>query len=335
MHRVPRDTQDVERFLAEVDRRLAPRLRQALERVPNVDPLKRGATHQILSGGKRIRAALCVVSCELFGRPYFHSLDFAAAIEHIQNLTLVHDDIADGDLQRRSQDSIWKQHGVAHGINIGDMFVPLASLSILQAPYSYCLKVRLLELLSEYGLQMVEGQNLDINLRRNNAASFEDYFECTQKKTGALLAMATVGGGVIGGGSETQLRRLRKFAMLAGVAFQIKDDLLDMNGGKGRAPGCDILEGKRTLMVVHAAQHASIKQRKQLFAILNKPREATPMEDVQWVWQLYRTTGADRYAELTAEQLIDEACDHVLVLPESEAKYLMLRLARYLSTRNH
>jgi geranylgeranyl diphosphate synthase, type I len=325
---------DVEAFLSEVDGRLRPHFERALARLADVAPLKPGVTNQVASGGKRIRAALCVASCELFGTPYAHSLDFAAAIEHRHNLTLVHDDIADGDAVRRARPSMWKQHGIAHAINIGDVFVPLAARAILDAAYPDTLKLRLLALATEHALQMVEGQNLDLNLRKNEAAGYEDYFDCTAKKTGAFLAMATVGGGLIGGGAEPDLERLAQFGRLSGVSFQIRDDLLDMNGGKGRPPGSDVLEGKRTLLVVHAARQASTADRRRLSAILNKPREAKSAKDVAWVWRLFRLTGADEYAACAAAGLIDRACDHVLDLPESVAKYRLLRLARYLSARS-
>ena len=72
---------DVEEFLLDIDRRIEPHLKRALARVPNVNPLQRGVAHQITSGGKRIRAALCVASCELFGSPYYRSLNLASAIE--------------------------------------------------------------------------------------------------------------------------------------------------------------------------------------------------------------------------------------------------------------
>jgi geranylgeranyl diphosphate synthase type I len=324
---------DIEAFLGEVDGRLRPHLERGLSRVADVTPLRPGIAHQLATGGKRIRAALCVASCELFGMPYTYSLEFAAAIEHIHNFTLVHDDIADGDVQRRARPSIWKQHGIAHAINIGDAFVPLAAQSILEAAYPDTLKLRLLALTIEHALDMVEGQTLDLNLRRNDLAEYDDYFECTSKKTGAFLAMATVGGGVIGGAAEADLKRLRDFAHLSGVSFQIRDDLLDMDGDKGRAPGSDVLEGKRTLMVVHATHRASAAERRRLYAILNKPRVSTSAEDVAWVWRLFRRTGADEYAARTAADLAERACEHVLDLPESAAKYRLLRLARYLSTR--
>jgi geranylgeranyl diphosphate synthase type I len=326
---------DIEEFLREVDRRLMPHLRKALGRVPQVEPLRRGMTHQITSGGKRIRAALCAASCELFGTGYERGLPFAAAIEHMQNFTLVHDDISDGDEYRRAQQSIWKQFGVPHGINIGDTFIPLAALEILDSPYADELKLRLLKFVAELGLAMVEGQTLDLNMRTRRDVSEQHYLECTQKKTGAFLAMATVGGGAIGGATDEQLGTLRQFALQAGVAFQIKDDLLDLDGTKGRAIGSDVLEGKRTLLVIYAARECSELERKHLFSILDKPRERNGSREVQWVFDLYARTRAREYAESTATRLIDDACGHLLALPESAAKYRLLRLSRYLSGRSH
>ena len=333
--RGPDTDADVEAFLAKVDERLGPHFQAALTRLTPVNPLRAGVASQVASGGKRLRAALCVASCELFGTPYTYGLDFAAAIEHIHNFTLVHDDIADGDEQRRSSPSMWKRHGIAHAINIGDVFVPLAARSILDARYPDLVKLRLLKLTAEHAMEMAEGQNLDLNLRHNTNARYEDYVACAMKKTGAFLALATVGGGVLGGAGPGDLKRLREFARLGGVSFQIRDDVLDMRGDKGRASGSDVREGKRTLMVLHAARSASDKERHRLYAILDKPRRATSTADIAWVWRLFRRTGADAYATRKAALLSDEACAQLLGLPESPAKYRLLRLARYMSARPH
>lgn len=326
---------DIEAFLGEIDGGLQPHFARALARLADVDPLKRGVAHQLASGGKRVRAALCVACGELFSAPPGRCLDFAAAIEHIHNVTLVHDDIADGDVVRRAQPSMWKQHGVAHAINIGDVFVPLAARAILDSAYPDALKLQLLALATEQALDMVEGQNLDLNLRASDGVGHEDYIACTAKKTGAFLAMATVGGGLIGGAGGADLEHLREFGWLSGVSFQIRDDLLDMEGAKGRPPGSDVREGKRTLLVVHAAREALPADRRRLYAILDKPRAATTPSDVAWVWRLFRRTGADDHARSVAAALVDQACEHVLDLPESAAKYRLLRLARYLNARRH
>ena len=310
-------------------------LGEQLKRVPDVPPLRPGMGAQIASGGKRIRAALAVLSCALFGEPETRGLEFAAAIEHLQNASLIHDDVADGDEERRHQKSMWARHGIAHAVNIGDAFLPLVTLSIVEAPYPDAVKLRLFQLMAEYGLEMIEGQTLDLNLRRRTDVTLEQYFDCTAKKTGALLSLATVGGGVIGGGSEEHLVLLREFSALAGVAFQIRDDVLDLEGGKGRRRGSDVLEGKRTILSVHATQHAGPRRRERLYAILDAPRIAKSAADVRWVLDLYRELGSGDFAHDLISELTEKASQHLLLLPDTSAKYRLLRLARYLGTRRH
>ncbi len=324
---------DVAQYLADVDRQLQPHMLRALDLAPDLDPLKRALTFQIASGGKKVRAALCVTASELFGGKFSESLHFAAAIEHLQNFSLIHDDIADGDTHRRLRESVWKKFGIAHGINVGDVFIPFASLAILDSPYPDSLKIALLKTVSNYSLEMVAGQTIDINQRQSDSVTVDEYMTCTRKKTGAFLAMATVGGGVIGGASKEQLRALHEFAMLAGIAFQIRDDLLDIQGRKGRDAGSDIREGKRTLMVIHAASSSPDGDSRKLFHILNKRRDDNTTADVRWACNLFRTTGAIDYAERMAAELTDRACRFILGFPDTAAKYRLLRISKYLSTR--
>lgn len=324
---------DVEQFLRDVDRKLVPYMRQAVALIPDVATLKDGVATQIHTGGKRIRAALCVSSCELFGAPNRRALPYAAAIEHLQNFSLIHDDIADGDLERRSRPAIWKQYGIGHAINIGDVFIPIGSLSVLSAPYSAELKLRLLETIARFGLQMSVGQSMDINLRTRETVSVDDYIECTRLKTGAFLAMAVVGGAIIGGAQQQHIDLLSKYASSAGVAFQIKDDSLDLTGGKGRQIGSDIVEGKITLHAVYALSHASPPERIRLRRILLKRPQATRRQDVEWVVRLYGRLGALAYAEATSARMIESAARMLLQLPESPYRERLIHVSRYLNRR--
>jgi geranylgeranyl diphosphate synthase type I len=326
---------ETESYLAAIDSRLEPHLQRAIDRVAPIASLKEGVVFQVLSGGKRIRAALCAAACEVFSGSYDEALGFAAAVEHLQNFTLVHDDIADGDDERRGRESAWKRFGLAHGINIGDAFIPLSALAILDSDLDPSTKTRLIGVLSEHGLEVVEGQSLDINLRRDDAPTEDAYVACTAKKTGGFFAMAIVGGGIIGGASDDQLDDLRAFARGAGVAFQIKDDVLDVVGGKGRAVGSDVLEGKRTVMAAYAFERAPGDEGRRLIEILNRPRERTTASDVAWVHALYARTGARERAEATAEKRLSEAIVHLEGLPTTAAKYRFLRLCRYLTGRSH
>ena len=325
--------EDLRAFLGDIEAQINDRLLQQLKRVPDVSPLRSGMAAQVAGGGKRLRAALAVMACELFDEHAAVALDFAAAIEHLQNVSLIHDDIADGDRERRNQTAMWVRHGLGHAINIGDAFLPVVTLAIVEAPYTDEVKLRLFRLLGDYGLEMVEGQALDLNLRLTTDVSLDTYFECAAKKTGALLSLAAVGGGVVGGGREEHLLLLREFSTLAGVAFQIRDDLLDIGGDKGRPLGSDVLEGKRTILTAHAALHAPARDRTKLFAILDKPRPRKTTRDVRWVVDLYRDLGAPAFAQTTERRLLDEATRHLWRLPDTRAKYRLLRLCKYLGSR--
>jgi geranylgeranyl diphosphate synthase type I len=324
---------DVEAFLGEVGLALEPYLRRAVDRVPDVSSLRDGVSAQVAGGGKRIRAGLCVTACEIFCGSYRPALGFAAAVEHLQNFTLIHDDIADGDAERRGVESAWKRFGLGHGITIGDAFVPLACLAILDGGGPPAVQTRLLRVVSEFGLQVAAGQTLDLDLRRDDAPTVDAYVDCTRRKTGAFFAMAAVGGALLGGAPEGGLRALTDFASDAGVAFQIKDDVIDAVGGKGRQVGSDVAEGKRTLVVAYALERSGVDDGARLLRILNAPRERTSRADVDWALDLYwRTRALDR-AERTAETLVDQAVSGLLALPEVPAKYRFLRLGKYLTQR--
>jgi len=324
---------DVEQFLRYVDRRLVPYMKRSADRVRDVPGLKHGVVTQIRTGGKRLRAGLCIVACEMFGGERLRALPFAAAVEHLQNFTLVHDDIADGDDERRSRPSIWKLFGVAHAITIGDAFIALGCLSILDSPYPPEVKVALMKLVGERGLEIAAGQAMDVNFRERENVDIQDYVDATALKTGAFLALALEGGGMLGGADEEQVATLGRFGATAGVAFQIKDDLLDFTGAKGRAIGADVVEGKLTAVAIHALRSADAADARRLRAVLRAPAGRTPMADVEWVLDLYRRTGSIAFAERLADRVMAQAARLANTLPDNEARHRFVAIARYLAKR--
>ena len=326
-------SKEIEEYLLEVDRHLHPYMLKATKKVPDVHPLHEGVAFQINTGGKRVRAALSVTACAMFCGSMMRAMNFAATIEHLQNFMLDHDDIADGDEERRARESIWKKYGIAHGINIGDVFITLGAHSILESPYTPMLKLRLIEAVCEFGIEIAEGQTLDINLKTNDHPVYEDYINCTRKKTGAFLAMATVGGALIGGAHKKHLHALREFAIAAGVAFQVKDDVIDYTGAKGRSRGSDIREGKRTLLIIHAAENCTSLERRKLFRILNRHRDSTTEDDILWVFDLFNRTGAVDYAESVAGNMISESVENLSLIPDSEARQMLLKISSFICQR--
>ena len=316
-------------YLEEVDRQLHPYLIKTSGRTPKVYPLHEGIALQLASGKRRLRAAFCTTACELFSGSYKEALYFAAAIEHLQNSMIIHDEITRTNEEIDIRQSISGRFGMAQAINIGDVFICLSSLAITDSPYKPDLKLKLLELLCEQGFDAAEGLNQDINLRMNNNATVDDYFNCAKKKTGSFLAMAAKGGATIGGAQKDMIQLLNNYAVLAGVAYEVGEELFDIKSTIARPRGMHIKHGRRSLLSIHAANHASAEEKEMLMTILNRHKAATTESDINWAIELYETTGAVKYAESIVKSITKNALRYLKRVPESESKSKLVRISQY------
>ncbi|HEX6180471.1 MAG TPA: polyprenyl synthetase family protein [Chitinophagaceae bacterium] len=320
-------------YLEEVDRQLYPYLVKTTAKTPKVYPLHEGVALQIASGKRRLRAAFCVTTCELFSGSYKEALYFAAAIEHLQNSMLIHDEITRTDDEADLRQSIVRRFGMPQAINIGDIFICLSSLAIADAPYDTELKLKLLELLCDQGFITAEGLNLDINLRKNDYATTDDYFNCAKKKTGSFLAMAARGGAIIGGAQKDMIQLLNNYSTLAGVAYDVGEELFDIRPNMARPRGMKIRHGARTLLGIHAAANATAADRKKLRSILQKPRETITEHDIDWTIALYNKTDSVKYAEGIVRSITRNALRYLKRVPESDAKDKLVRISQYYSRK--
>ena len=216
--------------------------------------LRQGCRYALQGGGKRVRPALLVLACEAVGGPARAALDAAAAIEIMHNFTLVHDDIMDNADSRRGRPTVHRAWSVNDALLVGDVLVGASYEALLGtrgAPQG-----ALAEVLTRGLLDVCEGQALDLEFEGRADVTVKEYFRMIGRKTGALLAAAAELGALVGGGSPRQVAALRQFGLRLGVAFQVQDDLLDVVGdpaGFGKTIGGDILEGKRTYLLLRAA----------------------------------------------------------------------------------
>ncbi len=210
------------------------------------------------SGGKRVRAALCLLACEAVGRSAAAAAPAAAALELIHGFTLLHDDIADQDELRRGRPTVWKLWGTGQAITAGDAMYALANVTAAgladrgAAPRDVGLV--LLEL-NQATLQVCEGQHLDLAYEGRDDLSVAEYLEMVRLKTGALFRASLAVGAISGGGAPEQVSALREFGEHAGVAFQVRDDVLGIWGeGEevGKPIGSDLRQNKRSLPVIEA-----------------------------------------------------------------------------------
>ena len=215
------------------------------------------------NAGKRHRPLICMLACRAVGGDDQMARAAGAAIEHFHTAALIHDDIADESQLRRGKPCLHHQIGEGLAINAGDLALSLVTGTVLvDDSLSDAVKLRVLKELVDMTTRTIEGQALDIGWARDERfdITVEDYLTMAAHKTafysgGVPLAV----GAIIGGGSEEQIETLRAYGMSTGLAFQIQDDLLNLVGTEEATRKDfrgDITEGKRTLVVVHALEHA-------------------------------------------------------------------------------
>ena len=205
------------------------------------------------AGGKRVRPLLTALAAGPNTEDDFW-LSAACAVELLHTFTLVHDDIMDNATTRRGQPTTHVAYGVNTAILSGDVIIALAvqELARTKSP-------NVARMIEEFGLAfglVCEGQALDKDFEHRDDVTVEEYLHMIDLKTSKVLELAAVLGALAG--DPTYAEDLRRFAHHLGLAFQISDDLLDLTADEasfGKTIGGDILEGKRTLLFVCAAQH--------------------------------------------------------------------------------
>jgi geranylgeranyl diphosphate synthase type II len=205
--------------------------------------VRKAMEYSLLAGGKRIRPILCLMACKAVGGQPIKALPVACALEYIHTYSLIHDDLPalDNDEYRRGHLTCHKKFGEATAILAGDAllteaFSLVSRKEILpRVPAQIRLQV-IQEMARSAGIQgMVAGQEADL-AAENKKVSLNYLRYIHQHKTGALIAASLVCGGLIGGGTPGEIRALRKFGEKIGLAFQVKDDLLNVEGQEiGRA----------------------------------------------------------------------------------------------------
>ena len=220
--------------------------------------------YSLAGGGKRLRPVLLMLSHAIFSDNAPQALPAAAAIELFHNFTLLHDDIMDHAPLRRGKPSVYAKWGENVAILSGDamMIAAYDRLARLQTPQL----AQILAVFNRPALEVCEGQQYDMDFEERQKVSVAEYMQMIELKTSVLLAGAVVIGALLGGASEADCRRLRRFAVELGLAFQLQDDLLDSYGDErlGKTIGGDILEGKKTYLMITAMSRASEAEREVL-----------------------------------------------------------------------
>jgi geranylgeranyl diphosphate synthase type I len=288
------------------------------------------ARHLPMAGGKRLRPAISMISCEAVLGNIENVIPLAISIELIHNFTLVHDDIMDKSKLRRNTPTVHTQYGEPTAILAGDLLFTKAFEVIHNFNGDPSIFKKINYNLVEGVREVCEGQQLDMEFEKRNDVTEEEYFDMIQKKTSALFMLAAEGGSILGGGNEDQNIGLRNYGKYLGLAFQIRDDFLDMSSDEnilGKDIGNDIRNGKKTLIAVHSINNASGSDKKLIDKIFGNNNASE--EDIKKVYELFTDIGALNYAKKTAYKFCDEAKKSINILNDTDAKNVLIELADY------
>jgi geranylgeranyl diphosphate synthase type II len=242
-------------------------------------------------GGRAMRAGLCIASARAFGASTEEALNSAVAVELLHNAFLVHDDVEDDSEERRGRPTLHLLHGVPIAVNVGDALavVSLRPLMDNVRVLGPTLALRVLEETERMARESVEGQAIELSWRRHNVIDLDeaDYLKLILKKTCWYSTIfPTRVGALIGTRDRVDLDRYLRFGFFIGAAFQIQDDLLNLVGDEaryGKEINGDILEGKRTLMLIHLLNGCTPAERSELERLLSLPRTARTRDHARWV----------------------------------------------------
>jgi geranylgeranyl diphosphate synthase type II len=297
-------------------------------------------------GGRAFRPSLCIATARAFGRPLKDALLTAVSIELMHNAMLIHDDIEDESEQRRGRPTLHMAEGVPLALNAGDMLSVLSMRPLLDNQHTLgpWLAMRVLEETDRMARESAEGQALDLGWRRDNAThvSEADYLEMVLKKTCWLTTIhPSRVGALIGTGGAMDLDGFIRFGFLLGAAFQIQDDLLNLEGDAtsyGKELGGDIYEGKRTLMLIRLFQEATTGERERLERLLGLPRVERPVSEVHWVRELMDRYDCIDYGRQVAHGLAGAALHEFSrlygALPDSRDKQFIEALPSWVIERS-
>ncbi len=277
------------------------------------------------AGGKRTRPLLCLLSCEAVGGKVEDALKTAVAIELIHTFTLVHDDIMDRDELRRGVPSVHKIYGESTAILAGDLLFSKA--------FELC-DSRTIKILAEASAEICEGQEMDISFENRTDVTEKEYLEMIRKKTAVLIQAATKSGALLGNGTKDEIDKLAEYGLNIGMAFQIHDDVLGVLADEeklGKPVGSDIVEGKKSLIVIKAIEKLEGKEKDRLLEILNK--KGNTRGEINLAVKLFKDSDAIRYCKTNATQFVEMAKKAINELPDSDAKKDLMKIADFVVER--
>ncbi len=302
------------------------------ELLPVMHPrgLYEASRHLVDSGGKRLRPSMLLLAAEAAGGEPTALAPAAVSIELVHNFTLIHDDIMDNADVRRGRPAVHKIWGQSGAILAGDT---LYSKAFQVLGTTAALPERVLGAMNMLSLTctaICEGQWLDMEFESRERVTEKEYMEMIEKKTGVLYGASAGMGALLAGASPDVVRAMDEFGRLTGMGFQLQDDVIDLltpEKVSGKRQGGDLIEGKKTLIMIHAFANDV------LVPVFGK-KDASA-EEISRSISILQESGSIEYARSRAEEMVLRGKRALDVLPSSPAKETMLELADYMIRRRY
>ncbi|HBG58601.1 MAG TPA: isoprenyl synthetase, partial [Porphyromonadaceae bacterium] len=247
---------------------LSRKIEEAIRKIPfDMKPvtLYEPIRYALSVGGKRIRPMLVLLATDMFGQEIEVSVKPAIGIEIFHNFTLLHDDLMDNSDMRRGMPTVHKKWDASTAILSGDAMLIESYKYVASVPPAVLPEI--MSLFSKTAMEVCQGQQLDMDFEKRTDVSESEYLEMIMLKTAVLLACSLKVGALLAGASPHDAELLYNFGINIGLAFQLKDDLLDVYGDAktfGKNIGGDIVSNKKTYLLIKALKTAGDGQRTEL-----------------------------------------------------------------------
>ncbi len=258
--------------------------------------------------GKKVRPTLTLLASNLFSEDINSSISASIGLEVFHNFTLLHDDIMDKAPVRRGHPTVHKKWNENTAILSGDAMMIKAYQYMAQTPEKYLSEC--LAIFSQTAIEVCEGQQFDVDFESRSSVSEAEYLEMIRLKTAVLLGAALQIGAIIGGADTVDAKLLYDFGINIGLAFQLKDDFLDVYGTTetfGKQIGGDILCNKKTYLLINALNRANKEQKEALQQWINTDGTQNPSEKIEAVTNLYNQIGIKTISEEKMQSYFLEA----------------------------
>lgn len=272
-------------------------------------------SHYIIgAGGKRLRPLLLLLCARASNYQGQHHHLMAVVIELIHTATLLHDDIVDESSTRRGKDTANEVWGNAASVLVGD-FLYSRAFELMVEPGS----MRIMQILSKATNEIAQGEVMQLLNCQNSDLTESEYYQVIERKTAVLFQAATQIGGVLAGANPEQEEALRQYGLHLGNAFQIIDDVLDYESDAqtmGKEVGDDLSEGKTTMPMIYAMEHANESEQQ----LLKQAIDNADTTQIDQVIKILNKVGAFDYTRAQAQKSADLAKAQLSALDDSEFK---------------